>query len=56
MLYGPAAGAGAVGAAGARLMETGPEGETKLHTCHNLPPSEIDEGLFLAGFTGSEGK
>ena len=25
------------------------------HTCHNLPPSEIDGGLFLAIFTGSEG-
>ena len=26
------------------------------HTCHVLPPSEIDGGLFLAVFTGSEGK
>ena len=26
------------------------------HTCHILPPSEIDWGLFLAVFTGSEGK
>ena len=26
------------------------------HTCHNLPPSEIDGGLFLALFAGSEGK
>ena len=25
------------------------------HTCHNLPPSEIDGGLFLADFAGSEG-
>ena len=27
-----------------------------MHTCHNLPPSEIDGGLFLAVFTGSEGE
>ena len=27
-----------------------------LHTCHILPPSEIDWRLFLAVFTGSEGK
>ena len=27
-----------------------------VHTCHNLPPSEIDLGLFLAVFTGSEGR
>ena len=27
-----------------------------LHTCHNLPPSEIDGGLFLAVFTGTEGR
>ena len=26
------------------------------HTCHNLPPSEIDGELFLAVFTGSEGR
>ena len=26
------------------------------HTCHILPPSEIDWGLFLAVFTGLEGK
>ena len=27
-----------------------------LHTCHILPPSGIDWGLFLVVFTGSEGK
>ena len=26
------------------------------HTCHILPPSELDWGLFLAVFTGLEGK
>ena len=26
------------------------------HTCHILPPSEIDWGLFWAVFAGSEGK
>ena len=26
------------------------------HTCHNRPPSEIDRGLFLAVFAGSEGR
>ena len=26
------------------------------HTCHNLPPSEIDLGLCLAVFAGSEGR
>ena len=26
------------------------------HTCHILPPSEIDLGLRLADFTGSGGK
>ena len=26
------------------------------HTCHILPPSEIDLGLFLAVFAGSGGK
>ena len=31
------------------VMETG-------CTCHILPPSEIDWGLFLADFAGSEGK
>ena len=29
---------------------------TKLHTCHILPPSEIDSGLCLAVFAGSGGK
>ena len=28
----------------------------KLHTCHILPPSEIDLGLFWADLTGSEGQ
>ena len=27
-----------------------------FHTRHILPPSEIDGGLFLADFAGSEGK
>ena len=27
-----------------------------IHTCHILPPSEIDLGLCLAGFAGSGGK
>ena len=27
-----------------------------LHTCHILPPSEIDLGLCLAVFAGSGGK
>ena len=27
-----------------------------VRTCHNLPPSEIDGGLFLAVFTGAEGR
>ena len=27
-----------------------------IHTCHILPPSEIDSGLFLAVFAGSGGK
>ena len=26
-----------------------------LHTCHTLPPSEIDLGLFWADFKGSGG-
>ena len=29
---------------------------TLIHTRHILPPSEIDLGLFWAGFAGSEGK
>ena len=28
----------------------------QLHTCHILPPSEIDLGLCLAAFAGSGGK
>ena len=28
----------------------------RLHTCHILPPSEIDLGLFWANFTDFEGK
>ena len=28
----------------------------EVHTCHNLPPSEIDLGLYLAVFAGSGGK
>ena len=27
-----------------------------IHTCHILPPSEIDWGLFLFAFTDSGGK
>ena len=27
-----------------------------IHTCHILPPSEIDLGLFRADFTDFEGK
>ena len=27
-----------------------------VYTCHNLPPSEIDLGLFWADSTGLEGK
>ena len=27
-----------------------------MHTCHILPPFEIDLGLFLAAFAGSGGK
>ena len=30
--------------------------EWECHTCHILPPSEIDWGLFWAVFTGSEGR
>ena len=30
--------------------------ERKVHTCHILPPSEIDLGLFWADFTDLEGK
>ena len=29
---------------------------TMIHTCHILPPSEIDLGLCLAVFAGSGGK
>ena len=29
---------------------------SRLHTCHILPPSEIDSGLCLADFTDLEGK
>ena len=28
----------------------------ELHTCHILPPSEIDGGLFSAVFAGSGGR
>ena len=31
-------------------------GTQLAHTCHILPPSEIDRGLFLAVFAGSEGR
>ena len=33
-----------------------PSKEYLRHTCHNLPPSEINGGLFFAVFTGSEGR
>ena len=32
------------------------ESSREQHTCHILPHSEIDGGLFLAGFAGSGGK
>ena len=31
-------------------------GDLIIHTCHILPPSEIDLGLFWADFTDSEGR
>ena len=41
----------------ARLLQSrAPRGIVRLHTCHILPPSEIDVGLCLAAFAGSGGK
>ena len=38
------------------FLFTGERGASLLHTCHILPPSEIDLGLCLAVFAGSGGK
>ena len=38
------------------FVRSRPTNPTQLHTCHILPPSEIDLGLCLAVFAGSGGK
>ena len=41
---------------GLRRSYPAPAPKRARHTCHILPPSEIDLGLFLVVDAGSEGK